>query len=139
MAIFTSAVFGFQIWQVIVVIGAVVVFYSTTGGSWAVMATDFVQSLIMIPLTVVIGVICLIEVGGMTGLNQLIAEAGLSQEYRLVNSPDDFPVYAVLHYLGDRDADEPGRSDQHDRHRPALFHGEGWAGGAKGGPSRLRS
>ncbi len=93
MAIFTSAVFGFQIWQVIVVIGAVVVFYSTTGGSWAVMATDFVQSLIMIPLTVVIGVICLIEVGGMSGLNQLIGDAGLSREFRLINAQDDFPVY----------------------------------------------
>jgi solute:Na+ symporter, SSS family len=92
LAIFSSAVFGFQVWQVIVVIGLVVLFYSTTGGSWAVMATDFVQSLVMIPMTILITVLCLMEVGGFNGLFRLIEQAGLSTDYSIINSPGDFPV-----------------------------------------------
>lgn len=90
MAIFTSAVFGFEIWIVIVAVGSVVMFYSTTGGSWAVMATDFVQSLIMIPLTILIAILCLIEVGGFSGFNALVIEKGLGQEFKMINSPGDF-------------------------------------------------
>lgn len=92
LAIFSSAVFGFEVWQVIVAIGLVVLFYSTTGGSWAVMATDFVQSLVMIPMTILITVLCLIEVGGFSGFSSLISEAGLQSDFRLINSPEEFPL-----------------------------------------------
>ncbi len=92
LAIFCSAVFGFEVWHVILVIGAVVVFYSTTGGSWAVMATDFVQSLVMIPMTVLITVLCLIEVGGLAGFGSLINQAGLSSDFRLINASGDFSL-----------------------------------------------
>lgn len=91
MAIFTSAVFGFDIGIVIVVIGFVVVFYSTTGGNWAVMATDFVQSLIMIPLTILIAIICLIHMGGFSGMAELVGEAGLKNDFRIINDSGDFP------------------------------------------------
>jgi len=90
MAIFTSAVFSLDISLVIIVAGAIVTLYSTTGGSWAVMATDFVQSLVLVPLTILIGIICLVELGGFSGLSQLIHASGLSGDYRMINSPEDF-------------------------------------------------
>ncbi|MEP2380373.1 hypothetical protein, partial [Parasphingorhabdus sp.] len=43
LGIFCSAVFGYDIYHVIMVCGVVVLFYSATGGRWAVMATDFLQ------------------------------------------------------------------------------------------------
>jgi len=54
LGIFCSAVFGYNIYHVILVCGIVVLFYSATGGRWAVMATDFLQGLILIPLTIII-------------------------------------------------------------------------------------
>ncbi len=105
LAIFCAAVFGFEVWHVIIVIGAVVVFYSTTGGSWAVMATDFVQSLVMIPMTVLITVLCLIEVGGLAGFGNLIDQAGLRSDFSLINASGDFSlerftwIWAVAMFL----------------------------------------
>jgi len=91
MGIFTSSVFGFPTWSVILVLGLVVVIYSTSGGSWAVMATDFVQSLVMIPTTIIVGVLALLAMGGFSGMSELVHNAGLEGEFRLVNREGDFP------------------------------------------------
>ncbi len=90
LALFTSAIFGFSVETIIVVIGFVVLFYSLTGGSWAVMATDFLQSLILIPLTILVCGLCLIELDGFSGLLQSIDAQGLSEDYRLFNQPGRF-------------------------------------------------
>lgn len=92
LAIFSAAVFGFDVSRIIIVVGLVVAIYSTTGGSWAVMATDFVQSLIMIPMTLLVSILCLIEVGGFSGFAALVTEAGLNSNYRLFNDPGEFPA-----------------------------------------------
>jgi len=55
---------GLPIQTIIIVSGAVVVVYATVGGSWGVMATDFVQSLVMIVLTLALFVLSLIKIGG---------------------------------------------------------------------------
>jgi len=90
LALFTSAIFGFKIETIIVGIGFVVLFYSLTGGSWAVMATDFLQSLILIPLTLLVCALCLIELNGFSGLIQSIDAQGLSEDYRIFNQPGRF-------------------------------------------------
>ena len=90
LALFTSAIFGFPIEGVIVVIGFVVLFYSLTGGSWAVMATDFLQSLILVPLTLLVCILCLIELKGFNGLLEGIRSQGLSQDFQLFNEPGRF-------------------------------------------------
>jgi len=90
VALFSSAVFGFSIESVIVVIGLVVLFYSLTGGNWAVMATDFLQSLILIPLTLLICVLCLIELGGVSGFFSAIDSQGLTRDFTVFNDPGRF-------------------------------------------------
>ncbi|MBC2595704.1 hypothetical protein H5P28_15665 [Ruficoccus amylovorans] len=90
MAIFTAAVFGFPIWVIILVLGAVVMAYSTSGGSWAVMATDFVQSLIMVPTTIIVGVLALLAMGGFTGMGELVRNAGLESDFNLINGTGEF-------------------------------------------------
>ncbi|MAY75296.1 MAG: hypothetical protein CMJ31_11365 [Phycisphaerae bacterium] len=102
LATFTAAVFDFtalssalgwnEVQFVIVVTGLIVVVYSVAGGSWAVMATDFVQSLILIPLTLLVAFLCLREIGGVGGMFDEIQRQGLSERFQLINSADEFPL-----------------------------------------------
>ncbi|MEM1330134.1 MAG: hypothetical protein AAGG07_06200 [Planctomycetota bacterium] len=94
LSTFMAAVFSFEsiaasvglseVGLVVVVTGVIVVAYSVTGGSWAVMATDFVQSLILIPLTLLVAFLCLREIGGVDGLLTQIDEQGLKSEFALI-------------------------------------------------------
>jgi len=86
LGIFCSAVFGYNIYQVILVCGFVVLFYSATGGRWAVMATDFLQGLILIPLTLIIAWLCISELGGLGQMFERIESQGLSEEFSVINS-----------------------------------------------------
>lgn len=90
LAIFSSAVFGLEIEMVIIVIGCVVLLYSTSGGNWAVMATDFLQSLILIPMTLAVTGLCLYKIGGIEGFQEAVAQAGLNEDYRAVNAVEQF-------------------------------------------------
>ncbi|MFA5687564.1 MAG: hypothetical protein WC959_00185 [Kiritimatiellales bacterium] len=76
LALFSSAIFGFEIYSIIIVIGLVVLFYSLTGGSWAVMATDFLQGLILVPMTLLVCFLCLQKTGGFGGFLNMINAQG---------------------------------------------------------------
>ncbi|MEP2600447.1 MAG: hypothetical protein ABJH28_03120, partial [Paraglaciecola sp.] len=86
LGIFCSSVFGYNINYVIIVCGIVVLLYSATGGRWAVMATDFLQGLILVPLTIIVAWLCLDALGGVENLFQEIEAQGLTEEYSMVNS-----------------------------------------------------
>jgi len=86
LGIFCSAVFGYDINLVIIVCGIVVLLYSATGGRWAVMATDFLQGLILVPLTIIIAWLCLDTLGGVDNLIQQIESQGLKEQFSMVNS-----------------------------------------------------
>ena len=86
LGIFCSAVFGYNIYHVIILSGIVVLFYSATGGRWAVMATDFLQGLILIPLTIIIAWLCVSELGGIGAMFDQIEAQGLSEEFSMINS-----------------------------------------------------
>ncbi|MEM6334635.1 MAG: hypothetical protein AAF823_14985 [Planctomycetota bacterium] len=90
LAIFCSAVFGYRIEYVVIVIGLIVLVYSTVGGSWAVMATDFLQTLILIPITILMAYLCLRELGGVSGLFAAIEANDLAADYALINDPGRF-------------------------------------------------
>jgi len=85
LGIFCSAIFGYNINHIIIGCGIVTLFYSATGGRWAVMATDFLQALILLPLTVIIAWICLDKLGGVGNLIQEIEVQGLKEEYKMIN------------------------------------------------------
>ncbi|AQQ71051.1 Na(+)/glucose symporter [Limihaloglobus sulfuriphilus] len=90
LAIFSSAVFGYDVQVIIFVIGFVVLFYSMLGGSWGIMASDFIQSSILMPMTILLAVLCMIKLGGIDGLFSKIKEAGLSADYKMFNEPQRF-------------------------------------------------
>lgn len=91
LAIFCSSVFHLDVTLTIILAGLVVVGYSTAGGSWSVMATDFIQGLILIPVTLALAVLCLIKMGGIGGFFEAIHAAGLSHTYEVIKPSGLFP------------------------------------------------
>jgi len=68
LGVFFAAIFGFDIETTILITGSVVLILSVTGGSWAVVASDFMQVLVLMPISVVAAFFALQEVGGVSEL-----------------------------------------------------------------------
>jgi Na+/proline symporter len=68
LAIFCTPVFGFDLHATILVCGVVVVFLAAAGGSWAVVAGDFIQALVLVPITLVAAFTSLQFIGGPSEL-----------------------------------------------------------------------
>lgn len=66
LCVFVSAAFGFDLETTIIVTGAVVLIMTIVGGSWAAVAGDFIQVLILMPVTIVAAFFALREVGGVS-------------------------------------------------------------------------
>lgn len=88
LAIFCSSVLGYDksINIVIIVVGLVVLLYSTSGGSWAVMATDFLQCLILVPITLLMAYLSIKAIGGYGAFEQAIVDQNLTEKYSVINS-----------------------------------------------------
>ncbi len=70
LSIFISPVLGIPLTTCVILVGGAITFMSVTGGAWAVVASDFVQMLVIMTITIVAAVLVLNmpEVGGVTGL-----------------------------------------------------------------------
>jgi solute:Na+ symporter, SSS family len=64
LAVFIAAAFGLDLQATILVTGAVVLIMAVVGGAWAVAAGDFMQMLILMPVTVVAAILAVAHVGG---------------------------------------------------------------------------
>ncbi len=80
LAIFMAAVFGFDLRATMLVTGLVVVFMSVTGGSWAVVASDFVQAMIIFVITLVVTFLAVNhpDVGGLGGLMDKVPDTHIN-------------------------------------------------------------
>lgn len=92
LALFTSAVFNLELQAVIIGVGVVVLIYSVIGGSWAVMSADFLQTIILLPLTVLMAFLCLKEVGGIGGFLSMIHERGLADDFAMIQESGRYPL-----------------------------------------------
>jgi Na+/proline symporter len=68
LGVFSSAVFEADISLTIVVTGLTVLFVSVLSGAWGVVASDFVQTLVVVVVSIACAAIALIKVGGPTEL-----------------------------------------------------------------------
>ena len=91
LAVFCSSVFGFPLVGTILVLGLVVLFYSCTGGRWAVMATDFLQGTILVPISILIAVLCIAKFGGIGGFLEYFDKAEFASDFKFVNAEGEFP------------------------------------------------
>ena len=68
LGVFSSAVFEADITLTIIFTGLTVVFVSVLAGAWGVVASDFVQTLVVAVVSVACAIVALVKVGGPTEL-----------------------------------------------------------------------
>ena len=90
LASFCSGVFAIPQDTLIVVLGTVVTLYAIKGGKWAVMGNDFVQSLIIYPITILLAILALREVGGVSALIENFSRPDLAADFSFVKEPGQF-------------------------------------------------
>ncbi|WP_309398365.1 sodium:solute symporter family transporter [Cerasicoccus maritimus] len=90
LSLFASTVLNIELVPVLIGIGIIVTFYSTTGGKWAVMATDFVQALIMFAITLVVCFLSLRAIGGLGPFFDYFSDPRVSEDFRFINEPGQF-------------------------------------------------
>lgn len=91
LAVFASTAFGFPLRETIVVTGLIVVFYATLGGKWAVLANDFVQGIILFPITILLAVLALDHVGGIPAFLGYFSDPLFARDFAWVKEPGQFP------------------------------------------------
>jgi solute:Na+ symporter, SSS family len=91
LAVFANAVFGFPLIPTIVGIGLVVTLYSTTGGRWAVMATDFAQGVILLSITLLVMILSLAEIGGVGAFVRHFSDPRFAADFAWVKPSGAFP------------------------------------------------
>ncbi len=87
LAIFAATLLGVDVAPIIVVLGFVVLFYSALSGAWAVLAADFIQALVVMPISILMAALCLRKVGGLRGLFEAIERAGLTAAFAPIKAP----------------------------------------------------
>lgn len=77
IGVFMSAVFNVPMNTMLIILGAVVTVVAFAGGSWAVLASDFVQAFLIITITLCTAVMTLArpEIGGLGGLMNKVPPA----------------------------------------------------------------
>ena len=83
-ATFVSTVFGLRLDLLIIGVGLVITVYSSCSGTWGVLATDFVQGSVLVPVSIAVTVLALLEVGGVTNMFDMINQQGLSEDFALL-------------------------------------------------------
>lgn len=96
LSTFLTVILGIPIPVLILIVGAVVIFYSVAGGQWSVQITDSLQMLILIAVTVAFSMICLAKIGGVSGLFEAIRASGLSGDFAIVK-PDGYQYTTKVH------------------------------------------
>ena len=84
LGVFSSAVFEADINLTIIVIGLAVLFVSVLAGAWGVVASDFVQTLVVATVSVACAIVALVKVGGPVAM--------------VTNFPSDFIMGPDMNY-----------------------------------------
>ncbi|SBS67015.1 sodium:solute symporter family transporter [Vibrio atlanticus] len=98
LAIIASGIFGFDMTTTIVLTGLVVLVMSVTGGSWAVVASDFMQMVIIMAVTVTCAVVAVYHGGGVTQIiNDFPTDSFITGDN--LNYLSIFSIWAVFIFL----------------------------------------
>ncbi|MDK9777747.1 MULTISPECIES: transporter [unclassified Vibrio] len=101
LAIIASGIFGFDMTTTIWITGLVVLMMSVTGGSWAVIASDFMQMVIIMAVTVTCAVVAVVKGGGIAEIiaNFPVQENGTFVTGNNLNYLSIFGIWAVFIFL----------------------------------------
>ncbi|HBR93856.1 MAG TPA: hypothetical protein DEA90_06790 [Opitutae bacterium] len=90
LSVFASSILGVSVVPIIIVLGGIAITYSTTGGKWGVMATDFVQGLLMMAMTVLVCYLSLRAVGGFEAFFSYFTQPGIAEDFKFVKESGEF-------------------------------------------------
>ncbi|MGE9290594.1 MAG: sodium:solute symporter family transporter [Puniceicoccales bacterium] len=91
LSLFASTALGLPLTPTLITIAVIVVFYSTSGGKWAVMATDFVQALVMFSITLLVCFLALREIGGFGAFLSHFSDSQIREDFSFFKEPGQFP------------------------------------------------
>ena len=97
VAVFFAAVFGFDLPLTVIALGVVVLTIALLGGSWAVIAGDFIQMLILMPVCLTITVLAVAHLGGWSGFLHKIPAGHL--DFSAVLNKDFLALWCVAMLL----------------------------------------
>lgn len=127
LGVFFAAAFNMDVALTITVTGASVLFISLVGGSWAVVASDFIQVLILMPVTAVATFLAVAHVGGWTPMMEQLSTTTLNLDKLFT---DDFLLFwcvAILlkQFLSTNNLSDASRylcvKDSHHARKAALL------------------
>ncbi|ALR94012.1 MULTISPECIES: sodium:solute symporter family transporter [Vibrio] len=101
LAIIASGIFGFDMTATIWITGLVVLAMSVTGGSWAVIASDFMQMVIIMAVTITCAAVAIVQGGGVTEIisNFPVAESGSFVAGNNLNYLSIFSIWAFFIFV----------------------------------------
>jgi len=97
VAVFFSAVFGFDLSLTMITLGVVVLTIALLGGSWAVIAGDFIQMLILMPVCLTVTVLAVARLGGWASFLDKVPAGHL--DFHAVFSQDFLALWCVAMVL----------------------------------------
>ncbi|MCG9664045.1 transporter [Vibrio mediterranei] len=98
LAIIASGIFGFDMTTTIILTGLVVLVMSVTGGSWAVIASDFMQMVIIMAVTVTCAIVAVYHGGGVSNIVENFPTESFVTGDNL-NYSSIFSIWAVFIFL----------------------------------------
>ena len=93
IAIFMASVFDVPMPVMIIVLGMIVTLMTVLGGSWSATAGDFVQMIVVVIITVIMGVLTLVKVGGVGGFVEKIPSHHL--DWTLFDRPAVLVIFII--------------------------------------------
>lgn len=101
LAIIASGIFGFDMTATIWVTGLVVLAMSVAGGSWAVIASDFMQMVIIMAVTITCAIVAYVQGGGISGVisNFPVTEGGTFIAGNNLNYLSIFGIWAFVIFV----------------------------------------
>lgn len=100
LALFANTAFGFPVQFTIVGLGVIVLFYTLTGGNWAVLAADFLQSLVLFSMAALMAILCLQELGGIGGFLETIRTSAAAADFRMITPGREDGLYGIEWLIG---------------------------------------
>src|SRR5476651_585562 len=97
VSIFFAAVFGFDLSLTMIALGLLVLTIALLGGSWAVIAGDFIQMLILMPVCLTVTVLAVVRLGGWSGFVNKIPAGHL--DFSAVLNKDFLALWCVAMLL----------------------------------------
>lgn len=93
LAVFMASIFNVPMTIMIIILGMVITLMTVFGGSWSATAGDFVQMIVVVVITVTMGIMTLIKVGGVGAFIEKIPPRHL--DWTLFERPSVIIVFLI--------------------------------------------